>query len=240
LQQVQEHILKIVDVVQETPQVRLLRVEYPKGSGLAYLPGQFFMVSLVDHPQIRVSRAYSVASSPLNTDYIEIGFDKVGVLTTKLFDMKVGDSLKFKGPYGKFFFDPSYDEDVVLIGAGTGITPLMSIIRYCTDKGAKNPITLLYSARTPESIIYRKELDGKKAQNPHFEHTITITRAQETQEKWEGRVGRADEALLRASIKHPSKSIVFICGAKEFVFSMIAMLEGMGIKKEQIKTDVWG
>ncbi|HLD87108.1 MAG TPA: FAD-binding oxidoreductase, partial [Candidatus Nanoarchaeia archaeon] len=217
-----------------------LRVEYPKGSGLAYLPGQFFMVSLVDHPQIRVSRAYSVASSPLNTDYIEIGFDKVGVLTTKLFDMKVGDSLKFKGPYGKFFFDPSYKGDVVLIGAGTGITPLMSIIRYCTDKGSKNPITLLYSARTPESIIYRKEFDGHRDKNPHFGYTVTLTRPEESQEPWNGKTGRIDESLLKSSIKNPNSCVVFICGAKEFVFSIIAMLEGIGIKKEQIKTDVWG
>ena len=127
-----------------------------------------------------------------------------------------------------------------MIGAGTGITPLMSIIRYCTDRPLPNTLNLLYSVRTPESIIYRKELEDHKGKNHHFDCTITVTRPDESQERWNGKIGRIDESMIQRAIPHPQTSVVFICGAKEFVFSMIEMLEGMGIKKEQIKTDVWG
>jgi len=79
---IQEHIVVIKEVVQDTPQVRLLRVSRP--AGWDFLCGQFFMVSLADDPHTRVARAYSAASSPLEEEYIEIGFDKVGVLANVL------------------------------------------------------------------------------------------------------------------------------------------------------------
>ncbi len=238
MHQPQEHVVKVIEAIQETPQIRVLRVERP--NGVEYHAGQFFMVSLVDDPEVKVSRAYSIASSPENKQYLEIGFDKVGVLTTKLFELKVGDKLKFKGPYGKFYFDPAYSGDIILLGAGTGITPLMGILRQCADKKLPNTVKLIYSVRTPEEIGYLRELDVRKSQNRHFSYDITITRPENAHQEWKGKIGRINEALLRSTIAHPSKSIVFICGAKEFVFSMIGLLERIGLTKEQIKTDVWG
>ena len=235
---IQEHIVRIKEIVQETPQVRLLRVERP--SGWDFLCGQFFMVSLVDDQDIKVARAYSAASSPLTTEHIEIGFDKVGILTTKLFRMKVGDALKFKGPYGKFFFDDSLEQDIILIGAGTGITPLMSIVRYSAEKPLTNSVRMLYSVRTPESIVYRKELEERKQQNHHFGYSVAVTRPQESAEKWQGKTGRIDEKMIEGAIREMGNSVAFICGPREFVFSMIEMLGKLGMPKEQIKTDVWG
>jgi len=235
---IQEHIVVIKEVVQDTPQVRLLRVSRP--AGWDFLCGQFFMVSLADDPHTRVARAYSAASSPLEEEYIEIGFDKVGVLTTRLFGLKAGDALRFKGPYGKFFFDNPSKEDIVLIGAGTGITPLMSIARYCVEKSLPNAVRLLYSVRTPEAIVYRKELEERKRQNPHFDYSVTVTRPEESAERWHGKTGRVDEKMLAELVANPDNSVAFICGPKEFVFSVIGMLERIGVGKERIKTDVWG
>lgn len=234
----QEHIVKILEVVQETPKIRLLRVERPKDVG--FFSGQFFMVSLVNDPDVKIARAYSVASSPENKEHIEIGFDEVGVLTTKLFKLKEGDSLKFKGPYGKFYFDETFTEETVLLGAGTGITPLMSIARQCVDKKLPNTVKLIYSVRVPEEIAYAKELSEKQKHNPHFHYKVTVTRKEESAHPWNGRMGRIDEALLKETIHHRHNCLVFICGAKEFVFSMIEMLQRIGVSKEQIKTDVWG
>jgi len=232
-----EHVVKILEVLQETPKIRLLRVERPKGIG--FLAGQFFMVSL-HNSDAKIARAYSLSSSPSNENYLEIGFDKVGELTTKLFELNVGDKLKFKGPYGKFFFDEHTASEVILIGAGTGIAPLMSIIRQCGDKKLKNTIKLIYSVRVPEEIAYRKELEERKKHNPHLDYIVTVTRPEDTIYEWNGRLGRIDEELLKKTIVHPAKSIVFICGAKEFVFGMIEFLQKIGVSKEQIKTDVWG
>lgn len=234
----QEHIVKILEVVQETPKIRLLRVERP--AGVEFFAGQFFMVSLIDDPEVKLGRAYSVASSPENKKHIEIGFDKIGLFTAKLFELKVGDTLKFKGPYGKFFFDESFAGEIVLIGAGTGVTPLMSIARQCANKKLPNTVKLLYSVRVPEEIAYAKELAEIKKHRPHFHYEATITRLEESSQKWDGKVGRIDEALLKNTIHHRHNCLVFICGAKEFVVSMIEILQKIGVSKEHIKTDVWG
>jgi ferredoxin-NADP reductase len=233
-----EHIVKILEVVQETPKIRLLRLERPVG--VEFFCGQFFMVSLVDDPLVKVSRAYSLASSPENKKHLEIGFEKVGVLTTKLFEMRRGENLKIKGPYGKFFFDEMFKGELILLGAGTGITPLMSVARQCFDKKLPNTVKLLYSVRVPEEIAYGKELSEMKKENPHFHYEATVTRMEESAQEWNGRRGRIDEGLLKNTIHHRHECLVFICGAKEFVFSMIDMLSQIGVSKEQIKTDVWG
>ena len=238
-QQVQEHILKISKIIDETPLVKAFRLELPHNANIGFYPGQFFMVSLIDDPDIKTSRAYSIASSPLNKNYLEIAFDKVGPFTTKLFTMKEGDSLKVKGPYGKFYFNEEMKNNLVLIAGGTGITPLMGIIRYCNDKKLRNIIKFLYSVKTPHEIIYRDELKKIKNENNNFDYVVTVTRPN-AEHEWEGKIGRIDTELLIKNIEDVENSIYFLCGPKEFVHSIVEMLESLGTKKEQIKTDVWG
>ncbi len=237
MQQIQELILKILKITDETPLVKSFRVELPSDIGMDFYPGQFFMVSFVDDPEIKTSRAYSIASSPLNKKYLEIALNRVGPFTTKLFSMKEGDLLKFKGPYGKFYFSDEIKNNLVLIAGGTGITPLMGIIRYCNDGKLNNKVKLIYSVRTPIDIIYKEELEKIKNENNNFDYVVTITREHGN---WQGKKGRIDLDLLKLNIKDTEGSIYFLCGSKEFVHSIIEMLESLGVKKEQIKTDVWG
>lgn len=238
IQQVNEYILKILKIIDETPSVKVFRVKAPEDVNIDFYPGQFFMVSFVDDQEIKTSRAYSIASSPLNKDYLEIGLDKVGPFTTKLFAMKEGDLLKFKGPYGKFYFNEEMKNDLVLIAGGTGITPLMGIIRYCNDKKLSNKIKFIYSVRTQQDIIYKKELEEIKILNKNFDYIVTITRAEDA--NWNGRNGRIDAGLLKGNISDIEGCLCCLCGPKEFVHSIIEMLENLGVKKEQIKTDIWG
>ena len=238
-QQIQEHILRISEIIDETPSVKVFRVDLPEDINIDFYPGQFFMVSFVDDVEIKTSRAYSIASSPLNKKYLEIGLDKVGPFTTKLFAMKEGDLLKFKGPYGKFYFNEYMKNNLVLIAGGTGITPLMGIIRYCYDKKLSNKIKFFYSVRTPHDIIYRDELEKIKKSNKNFDYVITVTRPN-AEHNWKGRIERIDMDLLKQNIEDVENSIYFLCGPKGFVHSLIEMLESLGVKKEQIKTDIWG
>lgn len=238
-QQVQEYVLRISRIIDETPNVKAFRVEVPHGASIEFLPGQFFMVSFADDPEIKVSRAYSIASSPLDKGHLEIALDKVGPFTTKLFAMKEGGLLKFKGPYGKFCFNEEIKNNLVLIAGGTGITPLMGIIRYCNGKKLNNKIKLIYSVRTPSDVIYKNELEHIKKSNGNFDYVVAITRAEE-HHGWHGRRGRVDLDLLKENVKDIGNSIYFLCGPNEFVHSVIEMLENLGVRKEQIKTDVWG
>ncbi|MBI2559138.1 hypothetical protein HYW20_07500 [Candidatus Woesearchaeota archaeon] len=238
-QQIQERILKILKITDETPLVKSFRVELPKEVNINFYPGQFFMVSFVDDSEIRTARAYSIASSPLNKNYLEIALNKVGPFTTKLFGMKEGDLLKFKGPYGKFYFSEEIKNNLVLIAGGTGITPLMGIMRYCNDANLSNRIKLIYSVKTPHDIIYRDELKKIKNENKNFNYVVTITRSN-AEHSWKGKIGRINLDLLKENMEDVKNSLCYLCGSKEFVHSIIEMLESFGIKKEQIKTDIWG
>lgn len=238
MQQIQEHILKISKIIDETPSVKAFRADLPKDADIDFYPGQFFMVSFVDYAEIKTARAYSIASSPLNKAYLEIALDKVGPFTAKLFSMKESDLLKFKGPYGKFYFSDDMKNNLVLIAGGTGITPLIGIIRYCTDKNLDNKIKLIYSVKTPQDIIYRDDLEEIRNKNKNFDYVATITRNEG--ESWKGMKGRINLNLLKENIEDVNGSIYFLCGSKEFVHSILSMLQSLGAKKEQIKTDVWG
>lgn len=234
-----EYNLKLLEVIQETPDVKAFRFEYPKDKDFSFYPGQFMMVYFINDPEIKQGRAYSISSSPENRKYLEIALDKVAKFTEKMFFLKGGEVLKFKGPYGKFYFDESIKNSLLLVAGGTGITPLMGIIRYCADKKLSNKINFLYSVKTPESIIYRKELEALKSKNMNFDYSVTITRLEEDS-YWNGRTGRIDIDFLKENIKDAKETICFLCGPNDFVKSVIAMLEGLGVEKGQIRTDVWG
>lgn len=238
-QQIQEHVLKILEITDETPTVKSFKVGVPENIEINIYPGQFFMVSFVDYPEIKTARAYSISSSPQQKRYMEIALNKVGPFTAKMFQLKEKDLLKFKGPYGKFYFNEDLKNDLILIGGGTGITPLIGIIRFCNDKKLSNKIKFIYSVKIPEEIIYRDELDKIKKSNDNFEYAVTITRPDENN-SWHGKKGRVDSELLKQNIDDIEGSIYFLCGPKEFVDSIISILQSLGAKREQIKTDVWG
>lgn len=230
--------LKIKDIIDETPRVKIFRCEIPNDVEINFYGGQFFMVS-IEGDEENLKRAYSITSSPSEKGYIEIGLDKVGKFSTKLFGTKTGDVLIFKGPYGKFYFTEDMKNNLVFLGGGVGITPLMSIIRYCNDEKLSNKIKLLYSVKIPQNILYKDELEKIKNENNNFDYIVTITKP-EPGHNWQGRTGRIDVELLKENIKDVSNSLYFICGPNEFVKAKIEMLEKLGATKEQIKTDIWG
>lgn len=234
-----EYNLKLLEVVRETPDVKVFRFEYPNDKDFSFYPGQFMMVSFINDSEIKYARAYSIASSPDNKKYLEIALDKVAKFTEKMFRLKGNEILKFKGPYGKFYFDETVKNSLLLVAGGTGITPLMGIIRYCNDKKLNNKIKFLYSVKTPESIVYRKELESLKSKNKNFDYAVTITRLEEDT-YWNGRTGRIDIDFLKENIENVKETIYFLCGPNEFVKSVVSMLESLGVTKEQIRTDVWG
>lgn len=232
----QEHKLKLIKIIDESPEVKTFRVEVPQ-KNISFYSGQFFMVRFEGSKTLQ--RAYSIASSPEQKGHLDITMNLVAEFTNKLWKAKIGDYLIFKGPFGKFYFSEEMKNNLVLIGGGLGITPLMSIIRHCTDKKLQNKISLLYSARTPADIVYYNEIKSQKNQNPNLNYAITITRPL-PEHKWQGKTGRIGISLLKESIESIEGSLYFLCGPLDFVKSIISMLESLGVKREQIKADIWG
>jgi len=234
---IEEYKLKIIKIIDETLDSKTFRVEIPENIKIDYKPGQFFMVRFEDNETLK--RSYSVASSPTDKGHIDITMNLVGEFTRKLWKCKIGDFLFFKGPYGKFYFGESMKQDLVLIGGGLGISPLRGIIKYCHDKKLQNKINLLYSVKTPEDIVYKDEIDELNDSNFNCDCIVTVTRPKPG-DNWNKRTGRIDKKLLKQNIKDVPNTLIFICGPLKFTKSIFSMLEELGVKKEQIKTDIWG
>ncbi|MBR9707053.1 MAG: hypothetical protein GOV15_01320, partial [Candidatus Diapherotrites archaeon] len=132
-------------------------------------------------------RAYSLGSTPTKSETINTMVKEApnGFMSKYLTRMlKEGDEVIITGPHGHFTYDESMSKNVVLIGAGSGITPLIGIARYCTDKKLDTKVTLLYSNRTTEDLIYEKELAELENENPNFKVVHTITRPHLNKRDW--------------------------------------------------------
>ena len=233
-----ENWLKIVKVIQETPDTKTIRVALDKP--VDFIPGQFVMLGLnldVGGEKKLVKRAYSIASSPTKKDCIEFTFNiyPQGQLSPHLYNLKVGDDVYLDGPYGKFIFKEEETKDAVFLGAGAGLTPLMSMIRYIVDKKLQTKPTLLYSVKTPENIIYYKELlQLEKIKKLNL--VLTMTRPDGT--GWTGLRGRIDAEKIKG-LGPLDNSIFYICGPPEMVGGTVSILESLGVAKDRVNREQW-
>ncbi len=230
--------LKIVKVVQETPDTKTIRINLNKPA--SFIPGQFVMLGLnldENGEKKLIKRAYSIASSPVSKNYIELTFNiyPKGQLSPHLYRLKKGDEVYVEGPYGKFNFKEETKE-AVFLAAGAGVTPLMSMIRYVADKKLNIKCTLLYSVKKPENIIYKKELE-RLEKNKAAKIFVTVTRPEGT--GWKGRTGRINSDMIKELVPSLNNSIFYTCGSPEMVEDMIKILHGLGVDKDRINREQW-
>ncbi len=230
--------LKIIKVIQETPDTKTLRIELKKP--IDFISGQFVMAGLnikENEKESLVKRAFSIASSPLEKNHIDLTFNIVpeGKFSPHLYSVKEGDLVYIEGPYGKFNFSPDVKDNFVFLGAGTGITPLMSMIKFSMEKKLKNKKTLIYSVKKPENIVYNNELSklGKSGLNLF----ITITRPEGN--GWTGLKGRIDGEMIKKCVPDLKRSVFYMCGPPEMIEGTVKILENMGIQKEKINREQW-
>ena len=233
-----EFTAPVVEVREETPTTKTLVFDI-SGIDFDFYPGQYVMLK-VPYPPTgeELRRAYSIASSPLQKDRLELtvkrkeGGKASVILTTQV---RGGERFFIKGPYGKFFWTEGMSDSIVLIGAGSGVVPLMSILRYIRDKGLSEvKATLLVSYRSYEEIIYRKELE-ELSRLPNIKVRITLTR--EAPPEWKGLRGRIDREKILGEVEGLSANLYYLCGPPKFVDDMKSTLLDLGIDRERIKTE---
>src|SRR5262249_50612536 len=162
--------LRVSRIFQETPDVKTFRLMNPLGGVLpfSYLPGQFLTITVpIDGKPMK--RSYTIASSPTQHDYAEISVkhEQGGAVSGFLHDkLREGDLLDSSGPSGSFIFTGRECKCILLISGGVGITPLMSVIRYLTDRSWPGDIYLLYSIHHPQDQIFKEELEYLQRRNP--------------------------------------------------------------------------
>ncbi|MBS3137017.1 oxidoreductase [Candidatus Woesearchaeota archaeon] len=239
-------LLTVTEVITETHDTKTLRFGFSKDKRIDFIPGQFIMLAIPtekDGKKTIVNRSYSVASSPTK-DYLDLTIKEVpdGFTSKQLQNTEVGEEFEFSGPYGNFVFNEKKMQKIVLIGSGSGISALHSIIQYIQDKELDTRATLIYSNKTPDDIIYKKELLEMNDDMPNFNLFLTITRPEEMENfrQWTGHTGRIDTAFLQQCVKDIKIPYFFLCGSSDFVKSMQTLLLELKVNKEKIKKEVYG
>ena len=230
---------RVVQTLEATPSARILRVQVPGWPGND--AGQHVDIRLTAEDGYQAVRSYSIGSyGPGET--IELAVDEIpeGEVSPYLVrDVLPGDDLEVKGPLGGYFvWRPGGEAPVQLIAGGSGIVPLMAMVRAATDAGAAASVRLLYSVRTEADAIYRDEL-ARAAADGGVGLTWRYTRA--APDGWQGRVGRVDDDVLRAATWEPGRQpIVYVCGPTGFVEHVADALVGLGHPAALIRTERFG
>jgi ferredoxin-NADP reductase len=218
----------VTSIKKETPRVKSFRIELPMW--MPHLPGQHYDVRLTAPDGYRAQRSYSVASSPLDRGEIELTIDRLedGEVSPYFHDVLVeGDEVEVRGPFASYFVWRG-EQPVLLVGGGSGVVPLMAILRHRRRTMPELPMRLVYSVRGAEDMIYADELGG--------DCVLTFTR--EAPPDWSGHTGRIDSALIEQG--NQTSGTAFVCGSNGFVETASRLLLEAGCEPERIRTERFG
>ncbi len=231
--------MPVETVTIEVPDVKTIRLKWPDGYDPEFKTGQFITCYWPDEPGYK--RAYSLSSCALDEGHYEFSVRRDGKMGTRLVDwIKPGQRLMVLPPAGKFLpvFEP--DKHLVCIAGGSGVTPFRAFVREATRRKLHTKITLLFSVRTTNDIIFNGEFHELAQQNPNFNFYVTCTRLH-PEDKWTGRRGRIDAAWAREQIHDLTKTFFYACGPNPLVeFAEDLVLRELGVPKAQMKTEKWG
>jgi ferredoxin-NADP reductase len=231
----------VAELIDETPRVRSLVLDVPDWPG--HLPGQHVDVRLTADDGYETERSYSIASPPDAGERLALTVERLddGEVSPYLVgELRVGDTLELRGPIGGYFvWDADIGGPLLLVAGGSGICPLMAMLRHRAASGSTVPTRLLYSSRSIDDVIYRDELERLAAGDEHLDVVHTLTRAQPTE--WPGYRRRIDRNML-AEVAWPPDGgpISYVCGPTPLVESVAEALVQLGHQPARIKTERFG
>lgn len=234
--------LLVSKLFEETPQVKTFRLTDPAGGKLPfnYLPGQFVTVTVILNG-LPVKRSYTIASSPTRRDYCEITVkhEEQGTVSHYLnTQVHEGELLQLIGPSGKFTFTGEETDSIVLIAGGVGITPLMSIVRYLTDRSWKGDIFFFFACLSEKDVIFREEIEFLEKRYPNLRVCIILEKPTDASKKVY-LTGRITKELLKERVSEIASRRVHICGPLPMIDAVKQMLDELEVPKENIYTEIF-
>ncbi len=233
-------IFKIINISQNTPEIKTFTLEAPQGIIFKFLPGQHIDVSFHDNADSQFNgewKGFSVSSSPMEEKHIDITVLNRGPFSQRMHELEMGAFLRVRGPNGNFTFSDDVRNNPVFIAGGAGIAPIMSMIRYVIDKKLSYQVTLIYSAGSIKDMLFYQELKKIQLENDNIKCIFTLTQSDETD--WKGSTDRINEEMVVSNIENFTDSIFYICGPYEMMLMVSYILQKRGVKKSQIKTELW-
>jgi ferredoxin-NADP reductase len=224
---------------QQTHDTKTLRFQILDEGRFCAKPGQFLTFQWTIDGQ-RVRRSYTVSSSPVHENYVEITPKRMehGCVSVFLNERaKPGLTVDASGPHGRFYFDEALHKSIVLIAAGSGITPMISMLCYIDDLELATPVTLLYCVRTAADIIFENELARLSRSLPNFKYEVCLSRPEPT---WKGRSGRLTEEFVSQNVTDLDSPTFFLCGPSGFMDNARQILSSLGVSHDRILQESFG
>ncbi len=226
---------RIARIRQATPTIKTFELEVDD-PGFKYLPGQWVEVSVVIDGDIRTG-GYSITTSPTQKGTIGLAIKTSSIhpVTRWLHEAREGDTVDITRGQGPFVFLPDMGEDIVLIGGGVGVTPLLSIFRYVRDASPETHATLYYSVSHPDEIMFREELELAARRHNNLSMEITVT---QPCADWKGQTGRINKHKLAALNAAPD-ALFYLCGPPGMVDDMEKFLRELAVPPNRVIFEKW-
>ncbi|MGI4884094.1 MAG: ferredoxin reductase [Janthinobacterium lividum] len=232
----------VTAITADTPRVKTFTISLPHWT--AHRAGQHYDLRLSAPDGYRTERSYSIASPPEQTGEIAFTVELIadGEVSGYLHEgVAVGDELELRGPVGGYFVWPAGapGAPLLLVAGGSGVVPLMAMLRHRQRAGLRNPAVLLFSVRAPEEVIYQQELETLAAADPDFTLLLAFTR--QAPAGWTGYHRRLDAAMLAEAVgRLPGAPQCYVCGPTGLVESAATLLQAQGLPDAAIRTERFG
>ena len=232
---------RVVSIREETHRVKTIQLAVSDWPG--HLAGQHADVRLEADDGYRAERSYSIASPP-EVSALELTVDRLDDGEVSPFltgQLQPNDTIQLRGPIGGHFAWSASERrrPLLLVGGGSGVVPLMCMLRHRRLSNSAVPAALLYSARTREDVIYHEELTDLARSTPEFTLRMTLTR--DSAPGWSGRIGRIDLPAVQALLEGlGGVADSFVCGPDGFVEAAAGLLLQAGQPREAIRTERFG
>jgi ferredoxin-NADP reductase len=231
---------KVLSVVPRTARIKSFFFALPEPT--PFVPGQHMDVRLVAPDGYEAQRSYSIASAPEQSEGLELAIERLqdGEVSPFFHDeVRAGDEIELRGPIGGHFMWSVKDGGpLLLVGGGSGVVPLASMVRHHAAQASDVPVALVMSARTTSELLYLDELRTYAAARRGFTLLATVTR--ETPGEGDLRSGRIDRTLLAQALAQTPPFRTFVCGSNAFVETVTQALLALDVPADRIRTERYG
>src|ERR1043166_154001 len=232
-------LLQLVRIERQTYNCVSLRFRVAESDAFRARPGQFLTFDWLLDGQRQV-RSYSISSSPTQAGFVEIAVKVVpdGCVSTFLNERAPANlTVEARGPSGRVRFHEKQHRSIVLFAAGSGITPIMSMLRYIDDLCLNTKATLFYSVRTQRDIIFGRELEALQLRLANFQCLIVVTKPEEA---WTGPAGRLRREVIVEQLGQVDEQVFFLCGPEAFMEHVGTILQSLAVAPSRIFRERFG
>jgi len=232
---VKEYKTEVAEIIQLTHDINQVRFNLIEPKNINFKPGQYAQLEV---PGLEVQRAYSIASNPDDTTYVELIIRQVpqGTATTFVHKaLEVGDKIRLLGPFGHFYLDEHSSRDIVCIAGGSGKAPIRSILFYLKEHGMNRKVKYFFGARTKKDLYYTEEFQALSKEFPNFQYYPALSEPL-PEDNWTGDIGLITN-IVDKYCKNLEDDEAYLCGSPGMIDACFKVLEKNGMPAERIYCD---